>query len=359
MHVLIIADDLTGALDSAVMLARAGLRCRVACRPSDIKAALEARADVLAVSTASREGADEAAREAVDLVFDAVAGPPPAIVFKKIDSRLKGHIAAELTVVAERTGIARGLVMPAIPAQGRLTDGGHLIGAGVDEPIDIAGALAGSGLALDIPDTRADADLYRAVAVALGGPPTLLVGASGLAAAVARYLGPGELSAPLGHLPAPLLLAIGSRDPITLAQIDALREAGLVVEVPAPDGRASWSAPMPSRGALLVQLVSGGARFDVRIAGARFARTVAKFMQTTQAGTLFCCGGETADAILGELGVGVLAVEGELLPGVPVSTMVVNERTVRLVTKSGGFGPPGTLISVAEAALRVGQEHGR
>ena len=34
MRVLIIADDLTGALDSAVTLTRAGLRCVVARRPA-------------------------------------------------------------------------------------------------------------------------------------------------------------------------------------------------------------------------------------------------------------------------------------------------------------------------------------
>ena len=40
MRVLIIADDLTGALDSAVTLTGAGLRCVVARRPGDVAAAL-------------------------------------------------------------------------------------------------------------------------------------------------------------------------------------------------------------------------------------------------------------------------------------------------------------------------------
>src|SRR6478735_9361344 len=87
MRVLIIADDLTGALDSAVAMTGAGLRCVVARRPADVAAALAERPDVLSVSTASREGTAEAARAAVAEALDAI-GTLPEIVFKKVDSRL-------------------------------------------------------------------------------------------------------------------------------------------------------------------------------------------------------------------------------------------------------------------------------
>jgi uncharacterized protein YgbK (DUF1537 family) len=45
----------------------------------------------------------------------------------------------------------------------------------------------------------------------------------------------------------------------------------------------------------------------------------------------------------------MLRVEGEILPGVPVSTMFVGGREVRLVTKSGGFGARDALVAVAGA----------
>ena len=76
MRVLIIADDLTGALDSAVALTGAGLRCVVARRPADVPAALRERPDVLSVSTASREGGASAARAAVAAALDAVGALP-------------------------------------------------------------------------------------------------------------------------------------------------------------------------------------------------------------------------------------------------------------------------------------------
>ena len=143
MKTLIVADDLTGALDSAVTFAGMGLRCTVARRPADIPAAMATAPDVLAVSTASREGSPEAATGAVSHVFDAI-GDRSMLVFKKVDSRLKGHCAAELGMVAARTGIGRAVVSPAIPAQGRATQSGQLSGAGVASPIDVAAIFAGS-----------------------------------------------------------------------------------------------------------------------------------------------------------------------------------------------------------------------
>lgn len=233
MQVLIIADDLTGALDSTVPLARIGFRCRVARRPEDLQEVVAAEPDVLAVSTASRDASETEAGRAVDRVLENLG---PRIFFKKIDSRLKGNIRAELGALVNRTGLTRVLIAPAIPAQGRLVEHGRLLGAGVSAPIDIAGAVNGSGLDLAIPDVRSDADLDRVVEAALAGPPTLFVGAAGLAGALARHLRPDRQDQLIDELPGPILLAIGSRDPITLAQVEAVRAREDMPVVPAPGG---------------------------------------------------------------------------------------------------------------------------
>ena len=68
---------------------------------------------------------------------------------------------------------------------------------------------------------------------------------------------------------------------------------------------------------------------------------------------MLACGGETADAILCALGQGVLEVEGEILPGVPVSRMVIGQQRLQLVTKSGGFGAKDALVSIVDAAGRL------
>lgn len=344
MRLLIVADDLTGALDSAATLASAGLRSVVARRPHDIGAALAHEPDVLAVSTASREATEEAAAEAVAAVFDRIAHVP-ALVFKKVDSRLKGHCGVELGVVAARTGIRQAIVTPAIPAQGRVTADGRLAGFGVAGPVDVATAFAGSGITLTVPDARTDADLDRIVAQALSDTPPLFAGAAGLAAALGRRIGEAGKVRALAPLERPLMLAIGSHDPITLAQVDALRTFGIGT-IEAPDGKI----PAPIDGDVsLLRLMPGETPFDPARAGAHFADSVAE-TATKRVRTLFACGGETADAILGRIGVGVLKVEGEVLPGMPASTMVAHGRELRLVTKSGGFGAPDSLVALVEGS---------
>ena len=148
----------------------------------------------------------------------------------------------------------------------------------------------------------------------------LLVGAAGLTAALARRLSPGACSVPVPRLHSPILLAIGSHDPITLAQVDRLAASARVTMTVAPDGicppRVGGRCGFAARG-------GRGAAVRAAAAGERFAEGIAQLVKAGGVRTLLGCGGETADAILGALGVGVLTIEGEVLPGIPVSRMLV------------------------------------
>ncbi len=343
MRVLIIADDLTGALDSAVTLTNAGLRAIVARRPGDVPAALAMAPEVLAINTASREGSAAAARAAVEAAFEAAGSAPGIILMKKVDSRLKGHVGEEVATLAARAGLSRALLAPAIPAQGRRVADGAMTGPGLAQPLDVAAVLAGRGLGVAIPDTASDTDFDAPLAAAFE-EPTLLVGAAGLAAAIGRRLGRGAIPRPA--LARPLLLAIGSHDPITLTQVDRLAARGTPV-LPAPEGRC----PAVAGDVVVIRLTAvEGRPFDAREAGARFAEGIARRVRAGGIRTLLGCGGETADAILGALGVGVLEIEGEILPGVPVSRILVEGAPLGFVTKSGGFGSEEALVAVVGGA---------
>ncbi len=130
---------------------------------------------------------------------------------------------------------------------------GRLAGAGVAAAIDVAATVAGSGLAIEVPDIRVDADFDAPLQRALDGPPTLLVGAAGLAAAVARRLTRGAPAVPSPRLAAPVLLAVGSHDPITLAQVERLAACGTATISTAPDGVCG---PLAGTGAALVRLTA-------------------------------------------------------------------------------------------------------
>ncbi|WMS40913.1 four-carbon acid sugar kinase family protein [Acuticoccus sp. MNP-M23] len=320
-RLLIVADDLTGALDSAAAFAARGLKTAVARHPGALSA-LPADAQIVAVSTASREGTVADARRAIDAV--AAASLHPQRVFKKVDSRLKGHVAAETDALARAFGMDRALVCPAVPLLGRTVENGAVTGAGVDRPIRVAPAFAACSQTVEVCDATVQADLDQVVARA---GDALLVGAAGLSLALAEDMAATPPAAPpFGE---PILFAIGSRDPVTMEQIDKLL----------------GTAGEPCAGVSLMRQTSAVAE-DVAASGMRFAADVAAAIRATCPATVLACGGETANAILAILGIDILELHGEALPGVPVSSA----GPFTLLTKSGGFGGPSLLSDIARKA---------
>lgn len=330
-RLLIIADDLTGALDSASGFAARGLAARVALDAGALTAALADPAlAVITHPTGTRELSPDRATQVMAGLVPILRGFD-GILFKKIDSRMKGHIAAELQALG--AGVSRPvLASPAIPRLGRFVTQGAVTGFGIDQPIPIAPHL---GCAAIIPEVDQDADLDAALPADLSA--TLYVGAAGLAEALARRLS-SRVEQTINHLPLPALLAIGSRDPVTLAQV----AAAPVTPVSAPNGDVP---ALPNAAALtLVQLTQGAAPQDSATVAERFAQGIAAAMRRTPSRTLLACGGETAHAILRELGVTALDLLGEALPGVPAARCPSTDLVV--LTKSGGFGPPSLLADL-------------
>lgn len=324
----IVADDLTGALDASAPFAARGLSTVVALGPGDLPAALEGGADVVGVSTDSREVPADAARQAVADCIDLL--PPGLPVFKKIDSRLKGNIAAELDAVTFR----RALVIPAIPAFGRCVRNGRLEGFGVSEPIDIASRFQRHAAACIFPDVDEQADIVDALATVAHDLP---VGARGLAEALAARLAPIAGPAATPAISAPVFCVIGSADPITARQVDCLRAAIALTYIAAPDGEAPTVLPPPA--ALTVLQATKGAGADAAVVAHRLGQAMVRLRPPAGA-TLVLSGGATAQVILRALGIGMLELHGEVLPGMPIARI----DGFTIVTKSGGFGGPDALL---------------
>ena len=341
--VVLIADDLTGALDSCAPFAALGRVACVSVAPSAIRAALALAPEVLSVNLGTRELHPDAARARAEAMMRELhpLAPPGTIWFKKIDSRLKGPIAAEIAGIAAVLPVGRVVLCPAIPELGRQVSQGVLQGSGLARGLPVA-ATVGLDLPCDVPDATSDADLDRLVAGL--APGSLMAGARGLASALARRLCPGRGPVDARMAQGPLGIAVGSRDPVTLAQVDRLVATAGIVPVPAPDGQVP-AATGP--GAFLVQATPGSGA-DGAVVAARLADGVARRVAGLR--TLVLTGGETAAAVLSALGVGVLRVQGEVLPGLPLCRAADRPDLPDLVTKSGGFGPPDTLLRLWQAA---------
>ncbi|WP_345661036.1 four-carbon acid sugar kinase family protein [Streptomyces iranensis] len=249
-RLLAIADDLSGAAEVAAAVCSRTTRSRVllfggpgtdgmatALRPRHIGEAtvldLDSRYRPAAEAAEAVRGAlrmswpDRAAPDALD-----APGAPGALealdtfVLKKIDSLLRGNVAAEIAALAED---GAGVVLaPALPIAGRVVRSGvvHIGGVPLHEgdawraeavppPVSVAHALGGLPTALiplttvrsscptlltalratataglvAICDAETDADLDAIVEAALAdGPGMRLVGSGGLALAVGRHL---------------------------------------------------------------------------------------------------------------------------------------------------------------------------
>lgn len=120
------ADDLTGAADSALGFVRAGQRVLVRLAPCGEKP--PGAHAVIAVDTNTRRLDPQAAKQVVVESFREHA-TSNQLLYKKIDSTLRGQWAAEVAALQAQVGMA--IVAPAHPSMGRVVQEGRVLVHGV------------------------------------------------------------------------------------------------------------------------------------------------------------------------------------------------------------------------------------
>ena len=349
----LIADDLTGALDSG---------CAFATQQEPVLIGLPwqplPEGPRIAVSTETRD-LDEAA--AVAVVTDVLRGLKPGshaetLWFKKIDSVMRGHPVAETVAAMHTGGFEHCVFAPAFPDMGRVTVGGrqYLAGAerrqvGPDFRADFeargfsAGLLAleGGECAISANEDRkvsiVDAETQETLAKRItllrhrAKQRTLWVGTGGLAAALS-----GQRS--LRVMPPVRAVIVGTTHPVTLDQISHAVASGLVVPddaEPEKDGRPALIAPSLSSA-------------DASETSVRLRDLVPEISIGNPAETAFIIvGGDTLSKVLQSVGAKFLECFGEVATGVPICRIAGGRwQGVTLITKSGGFGKENLLTTL-------------
>ncbi len=405
-EMVIIADDLSGAADCGIACTKAGL---------DTLVILDGRADALQAEVLSID-ADTRSRSQAVAVAEMVTltrryGGPGRLLFKKLDSTLRGHVGAELAAVLRtrrETGPAFILMAPAFPATGRSTIGGMqllhgtplqhteiwqreamLHRAHIPEMLGRAGlhtahialatirgpalpqAVAAAAESHDavVCDAADEADLQAIATAAMPlGRGTIWAGSAGLARYLPDAAGLSRAVSSAGVPPAggPILFVVGSVSRISREQVSRLeREAGIeVISVPPAVLRAGnrhpgWAAQEASTRAAIgsgrdVVALLGSEAATLLSEGPALCHALATMVapHATRIGALVCTGGETARAVLQAFGAGGLRLVGEVEPGAPLS-LTEGMRPLPVVTKAGAFGQPDTLIR-CRAILRTG-----
>ncbi|MEO8077776.1 MAG: four-carbon acid sugar kinase family protein, partial [Acidobacteriota bacterium] len=288
--IAIVADDLTGAADTAVGFLRSGGAGFVTWPEPGIPTALIDQADVLAIDAQTRtlDAVGAAARTADLVTMLRRAGV--ATLYKKVDSTLRGHIGEEVraALTSWHSGSVA-IVAPAFPRAGRTTMGGRQLVDGIplDRPAiqeilahagistihaDLACVRGGSvsGLLAQhrgghpvavVCDAESDDDLRIIARSGAGcGRAVVWVGSGGLAANFAlsgasfrdprseqpesEAASPGPTiifdPAPVVSSTGPVLIVVGSATGIAAGQVAHIAAAGVRHLAPASDDRTAW-----------------------------------------------------------------------------------------------------------------------
>ena len=344
---------------------------------------------VLAVSTSSRHLAPAAARAAVTAASRRLREWSPRLVYKKIDSTLRGpvpdEVAAAMAVFARRAAF----VCPAFPAAGRVVRDGEVYVHGKplreteyvrdlrtpspSESLETLFERIGpvrllrtdevlgnrSGEEIGIADAETETHLaVLAARIAERSDEVLAVGSDGLAGGLARLAGrpepPVRLSGGEGRI---VLYAIGSRTGTTEEQTARLLAAqpGIPV-VEAPAGVLDTASVVRAAAAArtVVALVPTSPRGEpgavVRAFAAGIREAILGLGGPSRLTALVATGGDTVEAIFEAFGVAALDVIGEFRPGIPVSRGTAEDAELTLVSKAGGFGTPDLFAEVAREA---------
>jgi uncharacterized protein YgbK (DUF1537 family) len=398
VRVAVIADDLTGAADTGVQLARAGYRTAVIFRGEEVPTD---GLDAVSLDTDSRTRPAGFAAKRVLEAARAIRGV--RVVYKKLDSTLRGNVAVELSAALAATRRSRVVVAPAFPGAGRKTvDGVQLVhGVPVHEtemrndprtPVreghvptllaDSFSSVATLG-ALDladpekvrrtleanecvVADAERDADLEVLVRAVPDPSDLLWAGSAGLALALGGvYPGP-RAGEPLAS-PAParkVLVVIGSLSGVSREQLRRLVEEYGDVAAPVHADRrgaveqAAETARRALSGGTCAVAHSPGERGEPGTGGPvvrSLAEVAARLSGQGLFDALVMTGGSTAVRVALRLGASGIRLRGEVETGVPWGTLI-GPNPYRVVTKAGGFGRPDTLVGVVRSLVQSGEE---
>ena len=126
---LIIADDLTGGADSGARFAACGLKTLLI-SPGDIEGSVDLGGypawDVLVVNAETRRMPPDQASRFLSALLKSYRKEDFPVVYKKIDSTLRGNVGQETDAVLNATGLQVAFLTPSFPEQSRAVVGGIL-----------------------------------------------------------------------------------------------------------------------------------------------------------------------------------------------------------------------------------------
>jgi len=408
---VILADDLTGANDTGVQFARVGLRTRV-CLNTLQENALE-QSDIIVIDTDSRAVGARTAYQRVHTVAQIAAQRGATLLYKKLDSTLRGEIGAELDAIMDVYDTQLAVLSPAFPSSRRTMHNGilyvgsapvaqspfandpqtpvrisHLptllasqtrrpvhtlsideIAAGPQYLKERLGALRAVGGAIAVCDAVTDAHLAVIAEATLAlGEGCLLAGSAGLAKPLAMRIAGQGIDTHAAHV----LVVAGSMHPALREQVRELARhytANIVsLDLSAATDETRWSQWL-ERTRQRIDSTSEHAPIVLSAPPApvmgeqsslllpRLVELADHVLRHVRVIGVVATGGATTRALCNRWRADGLELADEIAPGIALGFLRGGAHDgLAIVTKAGGFGDVNALVTVVQ---RLHEQQGK
>lgn len=403
-RILVLADDLTGANDTAVTFADAGFETLLL-HDSDISS-LGAAAEVLAISADSRPIGTEAEARTFNSI-ERAKRLGVSRLYLKIDSTMRGSVEFQISGALNAWKSSHhapvALVCPAYPEMGRRVAGGILTVNGVPasdtpsgrDPVcpvradlmtdlipgslqlsprsaaDLVTTVGDSSSEIFVIDAQTDEELAEiARAAILLGERAILVGSAGLAQALSKLMTPQSPPLEGSDLARskPPLIVVSSIHDTSQTQVDTHigSHLGVTSTVFSPHpAQLLNDAAMTSLSQQVVALAqladraliirANPSKVKSSLTNVELARDFAeklsvlalRALESDNFSSVVLVGGDGAAQLIERLGTTQLRILRSVAPGVPLAEAVDGRWPgLRVVTKSGGFGEENLISEI-------------
>lgn len=368
MDLLVAADDRTGALETAAVLAdRLATPVGVFAWPTR---PAPGGVGVAVVDLGSRHLSAGDARARIDGL------PTSGRIGHKLDSTLRGNWPDELAAWVERRPV---LLVPALPDQGRTCVGGIVLEhgrpvheghaasdvrrsvwssrpadllrhAGVHDVVELVDRPAvetwlAAPVGVAVADAVSDHDIESIVSTWAGCAHEVVL--AGTSAVIGAAAPDGGATAAPPTTDGPILVVCGSVHPTARAQLADAERAGITIATIADDITARRLGEAGEL-VLATEIPVGDVDEPLAVAAASsLASGVTDLRRDVELGALVVVGGDTAAAVFGRAAV---SVRGTVAPGTAWAS--VDGFDMPVITRSGGFGSDRSLVDLVRKTLR-------
>lgn len=418
IKLLIISDDFTGALDTGVQFAANGAATYVMVDSQIDYTNIASNIDVLVIDAETRHLDKAEAFKIVFSIVSQASKIGIPYIYKKTDSVLRGNIGAELTAALNASGSKHIHFIPAFPQMGRTTEGGiHFVNGvpisqsvfGQDpfEPVlhsDIKKIITSQCetevyiMGTEINELSSSADgilVYDSVSnddienIAAGlmkkDEMHIIAGCAGFASILPKILNIGGERPHVPEIKANMLVACGSVNPVSVAQCNDAESKGAPRFRLSPEQKLSsdWAESCDADSfvkelynsckktpivildtndledgesttvsAQKKGITSGEMRTKITsIMGCLLEKLIDKGFDST----ILIMGGDSFIGFIRQAGIKLVSPVCEMDCGVVLSQLKYKEKTLNVISKSGGFGEEMLFSDLSEMLSKLNE----